>query len=219
MQINILAGGPTELWPKNLFQEQGMWIGADRGAWYLYQKNIPMIMAVGDFDSLTDFELTTIQNHLATQKIIHVKAEKDETDTELALMYAQEKDPDIIKVFGATGARIDHMLSNLWLMADEKFESIVEKTNFIDNANIVSYVTPSLSEIAKYPNSKYLGFMPLNDVENFKIIDAKYPLTLTKNKYKMWSSNEFISNSVHVSFDTGIIMITQSVDGEKQHGS
>ena len=28
-----------------------------------------MIMAVGDFDSLTDFELTTIQNHLATQKL------------------------------------------------------------------------------------------------------------------------------------------------------
>ena len=92
MQINILAGGPTELWPKNLFQEQGMWIGSDRGAWYLYQKNIPMIMAVGDFDSLTDFELTTIQNYLATQKIIHVKAEKDETDT--CLLYTSPSPRD-----------------------------------------------------------------------------------------------------------------------------
>ena len=32
MQINILAGAPTELWPDDLFQEPGLWIGADRGA-------------------------------------------------------------------------------------------------------------------------------------------------------------------------------------------
>ncbi|GMA70435.1 thiamine pyrophosphokinase [Leuconostoc litchii] len=215
MQINILAGGPTELWPKNLFQEPGVWIGADRGAWYLYQRKIPMILAVGDFDSLTVEELSVIKKHLSTQNIIHVKAEKDETDTELGLMYAQGQHPDTIKIFGATGARIDHTLSNLWLMADEKFHSIVEKTQFIDYMNVVSYAKPGLREIIKQANTKYLGFMPLNDVSNFEIKDAKYTLTLTKNKYKMWSSNEFVSDSVHISFDTGIVMITQSVDGGK----
>lgn len=212
MQINILAGGPTELWPQKLFEEPGIWIGADRGAWRLYQHHIPMLMAVGDFDSLEDDELEILETHLKSNQIVHVKAEKDETDTELALLYAQEQDSDSIKVFGATGGRIDHLLSNLWLMADETFNHIVERIQFVDSKNIVSYVQPGQKTITKIKDTKYLGFMPLNNVENFKIIDGKYPLQLTKNVSKMWSSNEFIGPVVHISFDTGIIMVTQTKD-------
>lgn len=212
MQINILAGGGTAVWPNDLFDLPGLWIGADRGAWRLYQHNIPMVMAVGDFDSLSSDELHVLESHLKANEIIHAKAEKDETDTELALLYAQAKNPDEINIFGATGGRLDHLLSNLWLLADPTFEKIVEKTNIIDNVNSVSYLKPGLKTVAKIPNAKYLGFMPLNSVSNFKIIDAKYTLDSTDNIYKMWSSNEFVSNTVHVSFDTGVIMVTQTRD-------
>ncbi|MBZ5959812.1 thiamine diphosphokinase [Leuconostoc gasicomitatum] len=212
MQINILAGGATSLWPSDLFDFPGLWIGADRGAWRLYQHHIPMLMAVGDFDSLTPDELHILESHLKTNEIIHVKAEKDETDTELALLYAQAQNPDSINIFGATGGRLDHLLSNLWLLADPTFEKIVEKTKIIDNVNSVSYLKPGLKTVSKIPSAKYLGFMPLNTVANFKIIDAKYPLDLTDSVYKMWSSNEFVGNMVHVSFDTGVIMVTQTRD-------
>lgn len=212
MQINILAGAPTELWPDDLFQEPGLWIGADRGAWRLYERGLPMMMAVGDFDSLTDTELATLQAHLQANEIMHVQAEKDETDTELALLYAQRQQPDQIKVFGATGGRVDHLLSNLWLMANPVFDAIVEKTQFIDRLNVVSYVQPGEKEVYQIPGTKYLGFMPLNDVKDFQIIDAKYPLSLTDNVAKMWSSNEFKADIVHISFKTGIVMVTQSKD-------
>ncbi|MFT9388652.1 MULTISPECIES: thiamine diphosphokinase [Leuconostoc] len=212
MQINILAGGPTELWPDNLFEEPGLWIGADRGAWRLYQHGMAMMMAVGDFDSLAASELATLQAHLQANEIIHVQAEKDETDTELALRYAQEQKPDQIKVFGATGGRVDHLLSNLWLMADPVFHDIVEKTTFIDRLNTVSYVQPGEKTVRKVPHTKYLGFMPINDVADFHIIDAKYPLALTENVAKMWSSNEFKTDVVHISLKTGIVMVTQSRD-------
>lgn len=72
MQINILAGGATSLWPSDLFDFPGLWIGADRGAWRLYQHHIPMLMAVGDFDSLTLDELHILESHLKTNEIIHV---------------------------------------------------------------------------------------------------------------------------------------------------
>ncbi|CAM3138458.1 thiamine diphosphokinase [Leuconostoc rapi] len=212
MQINILAGGDPSLWPEKLFDQPGFWIGADRGAWRLYQRGIPMLLAVGDFDSLNQDELHVLESHLQKNEIIHVKAEKDETDTELALLYAQTKKPDNINIFGATGGRLDHLLSNLWLLADPKFESIVEKTHIIDNVNDVSYLASGSKTIHKISRTKYLGFMPLTEVTHFKIIDAKYTLTLKQNVYKMWSSNEFVSDTVHVSFDTGILMVTQTRD-------
>jgi len=212
MQINILAGGPVDLWPKNLFNEPGVWIGADRGAWYLYQHRVAMMLAVGDFDSLTSAEFEALQEHITAENIVHVRAEKDETDTELAIMFAQKQSVSCIKVFGATGGRLDHLLSNLWLMADPKFDDVVEKLEIIDQTNSVTFLKAGHHSVLKHKNSHYLGFMPINDVKNFKIIDAKYPLTLTENKYKMWSSNEFLNDRVHVSFDTGIIMVTQSID-------
>lgn len=212
MQINILAGGPVDLWPKNLFNEPGVWIGADRGAWYLYQHRVAMMLAVGDFDSLTSAEFEALQEHITAENIVHVRAEKDETDTELAIMFAQKQAVSRIKVFGATGGRLDHLLSNLWLMADPKFDDVVEKLEIIDQTNSVTFLKAAHHSVLKHKNSHYLGFMPINDVKNFKIIDAKYPLTLTENKYKMWSSNEFLNDRVHVSFDTGIIMVTQSID-------
>lgn len=212
MQINILAGGPVDLWPKNLFNEPGVWIGADRGAWYLYQHRVAMMLAVGDFDSLTSAEFEALQEHITAENIVHVRAEKDETDTELAIMFAQKQSVSCIKVFGATGGRLDHLLSNLWLMADPKFDDVVEKLEIIDQTNSVTFFKAGQHSVLKHKNSHYLGFMPINDVKNFKIIDAKYPLTLTENKYKMWSSNEFLNDRVHVTFDTGIIMVTQSID-------
>ncbi|MFT9083061.1 MAG: thiamine diphosphokinase [Leuconostoc pseudomesenteroides] len=212
MQINILAGGPVDLWPKNLFNEPGVWIGADRGAWYLYQHRVAMMLAVGDFDSLTSAEFEALQEHITAENIVHVRAEKDETDTELAIMFAQKQSVSCIKVFGATGGRLDHLLSNLWLMADPKFDDVVEKLEIIDQTNSVTFFKAGQHSVLKHKNSHYLGFMPINDVKNFKIIDVKYPLTLTENKYKMWSSNEFLNDRVHVSFDTGIIMVTQSID-------
>lgn len=212
MQINILAGGDPSLWPEQLFDEPGYWIGADRGAWRLYQRGIPMLLAVGDFDSLKPDELQVLASHLQKNEIIHVKAEKDETDTELALLYAQAKNPDIINIFGATGGRLDHLLSNLWLLANPKFEAIIEKTHIVDNVNDVSYLSPGVKTIHKISGTKYLGFMPLTEVTHFKIIDAKYTLTLTNNVSKMWSSNEFVNDIVHVSFNTGILMVTQTKD-------
>jgi thiamine pyrophosphokinase len=62
---------------------------------------------------------------------------------------------------------------------------------------------------------KYLGFMPLGLVDNLKIIDAKYTLTQPESKAIMWSSNEFINELVHLSFDSGIMIVTQSKDGGK----
>ena len=44
------------------------------------------------------------------------KPEKDETDMEHALNWAIEQKPEKIRIFGATGGRIDHMFANIQLL-------------------------------------------------------------------------------------------------------
>ena len=44
------------------------------------------------------------------------KPEKNETDMELALNWAVEQKPDLIRIFGATGGRLDHLFANVQLL-------------------------------------------------------------------------------------------------------
>ena len=52
------------------------------------------------------------------------KAEKDETDLELALLAAVDMGADEIKVIAALGGRLDHTLANLSLLALPQLEGI-----------------------------------------------------------------------------------------------
>jgi thiamine pyrophosphokinase len=49
-------------------------------------------------------------------KIIKYSASKDFTDTELALDYALDLNPDAIFIWGALGGRVDHTLANVFLL-------------------------------------------------------------------------------------------------------
>lgn len=212
MQVNILAGGGAELWPTDIFDQPGVWIGADRGAWRLLKAGVNFQLAVGDFDSLNPQEYQFLKEHFQQENIKQVPTVKDFTDTQLALQTAMNFDCDLIKVYGATGGRVDHLLSNLWIINEPVFQPIVEKVHFVDCQNDISYLQPGYKTIQHIPGMKYLGFMPLGLVDNLHIIDAKYTLTSAVNWPKMWSSNEFVDELVHVSFDSGIIMVTQTKD-------
>ena len=75
-----------------------------------------MILAVGDFDSVSRSELEMIQS--ATKDCMIAPAEKDDTDTELALKITFQLYPEAeVTIFGAFGGRIDHMLSNIFWSA------------------------------------------------------------------------------------------------------
>ena len=83
-EFNLLVGGPPAMWPAELAQQTAVpWITADRGALRLLELGITPQVAVGDFDSLSTTELKRVQTQVAD--IRYAVADKDETDTELAL--------------------------------------------------------------------------------------------------------------------------------------
>lgn len=98
----------------NVPKIKGMdYVGIDRGALVCVEEQIPMLCAIGDFDSVTSEERKKIEQAVETQ-VLPVK--KDETDTEQGILYALEHHYDEIYLYGGLGGRMDHEMANLHLM-------------------------------------------------------------------------------------------------------
>jgi thiamine pyrophosphokinase len=96
--------------------EADMLIAADSGAHAaLAYQRLPDIL-VGDLDSLDPTLRTQLQQQAV--RIIQAPVEKDETDTELAIQVALAEGATRITLLGAFGgARIEHSLANVFLLA------------------------------------------------------------------------------------------------------
>ncbi|MBN2397958.1 MAG: thiamine diphosphokinase [Deltaproteobacteria bacterium] len=71
-------------------------------------------LIVGDMDSVDEETLAYFESK--GSRIVRYAAEKDETDTQIALERAFEMEPEGIRIYGALGGRIDHALANIALL-------------------------------------------------------------------------------------------------------
>jgi thiamine pyrophosphokinase len=97
-------------------REEDLIIGADGGAARALAYGLSPDVIIGDMDSFAGppGDLPAVQR---ARLIQHPRA-KDETDLELALAYAAQQEIEEIVVLGALGgSRLDHMLSNVLLLA------------------------------------------------------------------------------------------------------
>ncbi|MDF8369241.1 thiamine diphosphokinase [Weissella paramesenteroides] len=212
-RMRLLVGGPMSEWPDDLKNGllDGPWAAADRGSLRLLHLGQVPVLTVGDFDSVTFEERQEIVGQLP--KIVSVKPEKDDTDTELLLSLVEKNyHPDKIEIYGATGGRIDQLLSNIWIFTQPRFTSIVEKVAIIDRYNRIDFFLPGEHTIIKEPTMKYLGFMPLIPVSGLSLLDEKYRLDDWSGNPFSFSSNEFLGEVNHFSFKSGIVAVIQSRD-------
>ncbi|WP_066068527.1 thiamine diphosphokinase [Neobacillus soli] len=214
MIINILAGGPEDLLPKLTdFAENAVWVGVDRGVFHLLKRDIKPVIAFGDFDSVSQEELTFIEGEVTELK--RYKPEKDETDMELALNWAIDQNPKIIRLFGATGGRLDHLFANVHLLLNSSKVKNTAEIFLIDRQNIVFLKEPGTYKVEKSPYEKYISFVPLTlNVSNLTLEGFKFPL---KNRHislgsTLCISNELISDYGTFSFSEGILIVIRSHD-------
>jgi thiamine pyrophosphokinase len=91
-------------------------VAADRGAVVALGLGLRPDVVVGDVDSLSSVDADRLA--AAGIPFARVPAEKDETDTELALLAAVARGADVLVLLGALGGpRIDHALANVALLA------------------------------------------------------------------------------------------------------
>ncbi len=90
-------------------------VAADGGCMHCQALGLLPDALIGDLDSTPDDLLEEWKNQGV--KIIQHPHRKDETDLELALLYAQERGAREIIVYGAVGGRLDMTFGNLMLLA------------------------------------------------------------------------------------------------------
>lgn len=213
-RVVVVAGGSPSKWPNLLpYQnEQTAWLGVDRGAYYLIQAGIVPSMAVGDFDSLNQSELAEVEAQVP--EIKYSIPEKDDTDTQLGLLAALSRYPEAeVIIIGATGGRLDHFLSNLWLPLESRFQAYIPQLKICDTQNTISYYLPGSYHVTKERDKKYVAFVCLTAITGLSLIDFKYHLTDYATTYpKSFASNEFVSETASFNFESGIIAVIQSKD-------
>ncbi|MEH7122908.1 thiamine diphosphokinase [Bacillus sp. JJ1773] len=215
MIINILAGGPVTLLPNlSIYKQEGdIWVGVDRGVLPLLSFEIHPSIAFGDFDSVSDEEMAMIEEHIADLK--RYLPEKDETDMELALNWAIKQKPELIRIFGATGGRLDHFLANIQLLVKPLLQDEDTQIEIIDQSNIIYIKGPGNHEIRRNLQFKYVSFIPLTmEITGLTLKGFKYPL---KDQHipmgsTLCISNELINDIGNFLFSKGIIMVVRSKD-------
>ncbi|WP_210363779.1 thiamine diphosphokinase [Bacillus sp. REN3] len=215
MKINIVAGGPLELIPSlELFNgQQSVWVGVDRGVYYLMESGILPERAFGDFDSVSEEELEMIERKVP--QLNKFKPEKDETDMELALNWAIEQEPESITIFGATGGRLDHLMANVQLLVKPVILQSGIQIELIDKYNTVYVKEPGSYKVARNEDLKYISFLPVTpSVSGMTLENFKYPL---KDRHiplgsTLCISNELIGDHGTFSFSEGILLVVRSRD-------
>lgn len=86
-KIAVFAGGHLTSFPRDF----AVFVGVDRGSLAILRNDLPLDLAVGDFDSVTAAERQLIQEK--AKMVITAVPEKDDTDTELALKVIFAKYP------------------------------------------------------------------------------------------------------------------------------
>jgi thiamine pyrophosphokinase len=115
--ILIFANGdiPEVDWIRPYLSASSFVIAADGGSRHLLLLDYPPDLLIGDLDSLPPE--AQAWREMNDGNLIIYPHDKNETDLELALLYAVHHFDDDIQIFGALGGRLDQTLANIMLLA------------------------------------------------------------------------------------------------------
>ena len=173
----IVTGGTIDIAFAKDFLSQRSYdyvIAADAGLEVLRPLHISPNAVVGDLDTVDKKVLEEYQNQPDIEFEIH-KPEKDETDTELALLTAARQGCEAVDILGALGGRMDHAIGNIQLMYQffcQGMEVIIS-----DARNRLYLLGGHKVFHREEVYGKYISFLPMTEtVEGLTLRGFKYPL-------------------------------------------
>ena len=142
----IFANGELNLSPelRNEIQSDDLIIAADGGALHCRKLGIKPQVVIGDFDSLQDEDLNTLQAEGA--QLLRFPTHKDETDLELAFQYARQHSCQEVLLIAALGERWDMSLANIFLTAHPAYQGM--HVRLVDNHQELMLLHSGESSIA-----------------------------------------------------------------------
>jgi len=172
-------------------------------------KLIPDIV-IGDMDSIEERDKEMIESHIINTVYIKSPAEKNESDTQLAMEYALRNKIKNIILIGALGKRIDHSLANLFNIASDRFKDV--NLRILDD----NY------EISILRNSGEVKGIIGNTLSIFSLTSNTYFINTDGLKYKLQNeellfspirgiSNIFEKESAQIDIKDGIILLVKEI--------
>lgn len=209
---HIVLGAPSS---DAVFPEPGAEdsvIGVDRGAIECLSRDIPVTVAVGDFDSVSAKEKARLKSSAAAFHAFD--SEKDDTDAEIALTLAvNDGSVSDIAIYNWAGGRLDHLLSILYMVYQPRFQEAIGRVTFYNKLNTIRFYKPGDHRLTKEKGRPYLSFIGMTPIEELTLADVKYPLDKASFSYpRALVSNEFIADECRFSFSEGLLAVVQSGD-------
>ncbi len=161
---------------------------------------------LGDFDSIGELPAD------GDFERIQVPAEKDLTDTQLAVTVALDRGAEEIVLIGGLSGRLDHTLSTLAILEDLGCQGIY--ATLTDGQSRVRYLKSTSTLIAR-SGYKYLSIVAADEtVKGVSVEGCKYPLkNATLHRTLQYAvSNEITGNVAMISVKKGGIYIIESRD-------
>ena len=155
---------------------------------------------IGDFDSLGDVPGDV-------DEVFKLPAEKDVTDTQIAVDMAVERGADEIVIVGSTSGRLDHTFANLQMLAYGT--SLGLDITVTDGENEAFLLCPGKAVLQKKEGFSLSLFSYGEKASGISLTGAKYPLEngeLT-NLFPLGLSNEIISDKAELSFTSGMLLV------------
>lgn len=168
---------------------------------------------VGDLDTVDLDLFDSYRGKPGIELEIH-RPEKDETDTELALLTARRKGFRQVHLLGALGGRMDHALGNVQLL-NQCFQNGM-RVEIYDERNKIYLAGFGRTEFFREQTyGRYISFLPLTEtVEGITLTGFKYPLS---NKTihlgtSLCISNELREEKGSLEFKKGTLICIESHD-------
>ena len=184
-------------------------IAADAG--YLTAKALGVTpdILLGDFDTLG------VENIPDGIECLRVPAEKDDTDTQLAVKVAIERGAWEIVIVGGLSGRLDHTLSTLSILEDlwKRKEGRIYAI-LTDGKNRVRYIRGS-GAILPRSQYRYFSLIAADDiVKGVTLEGCKYPLKNGRiSRRHQWAvSNEIEGNCALIEISRGGVWVIESMD-------
>lgn len=182
--------------------------GGARIAW-LYDKSVQTV--IGDMDSLSEEELAKLEAGGA--EILRHPPEKNETDLELALIYALDKGAKWIRIIGAIGGRFDQMLANVYLLALPQLLDC--DVALLAGNQIITLLRPGLHHVTGNLGDT-ISLIPVSgDVRGISTRGMKYTLVDEVLAFgpARGISNVLVVPQASVTFQSGLLLCVHT-DGE-----
>ena len=182
-------------------------IAADSGYRNAKTLGVRIDVLLGDFDSLGEPKDVDERT-----EIVRVPAEKDFTDTQMAVETALSRGADDLVIIGGLSGRLDHTLSNLAILEELSVCGVYARIT--DGKNRVRYLNATSLLVAK-SGFRYLSLLAATErAKGVSVEGCRYPLKnatlLRSRQYAV--SNEITGNCALVSLKRGALYVIESND-------